>query len=117
MYVILSIFLPFLDAIYQSSEEDAPLPPGESLTLGYGTKQVANPLVFNVTEEEVVDVGFLKLFFSTEYLDVSAIPQESPFEHMIDPHGSYYNRHACSQGQPIIVVSSSYFPYTRISPQ
>ncbi|PBK98170.1 hypothetical protein ARMGADRAFT_1161666 [Armillaria gallica] len=66
--------------IYQPSEEYAPLPPGESLTLGYGTKQVADPLAFDVTEEEVVNVGFLKLFFSTEYLDLSAIPQGSPFK-------------------------------------
>ncbi|KAK0438258.1 hypothetical protein EV421DRAFT_1906793 [Armillaria borealis] len=71
-----------IDAIYQPSEEDAPLSPGESLTIGYGTRQVgaAGPSAFEVAEGQVVDVGFSKLFFSTEYLDLSAIPQESPFE-------------------------------------
>ncbi|KAK0452860.1 uncharacterized protein EV420DRAFT_1273558 [Desarmillaria tabescens] len=59
---------------------DTPLPPGESLTFGYGTKDRDRPWSFGVTEGQDVDVGFLKLFFSTEYLDWSAIVQESPFE-------------------------------------
>ncbi|PBK66601.1 hypothetical protein ARMSODRAFT_1086715 [Armillaria solidipes] len=45
----------------------APLPPGESLT----TEEHS----YYVPKGQEVDVGFLKLFVSTEYLDLSAIPR------------------------------------------
>ncbi len=79
--------IPFLDAIYQLGSEkgvDAPLHPGESWTIGYNTKQVKGiskgPWWFFVQEGQDVVVNFLMLFLSTEYLDLSAIIQESPFE-------------------------------------
>ncbi|KAK0452928.1 uncharacterized protein EV420DRAFT_1697654 [Desarmillaria tabescens] len=66
-----------IQALYQS---DAPLPPEESLSIGYGSKDWERSWCFSVIEGQDVDVGFLKLFFSIEYLDWSAIIQESPFE-------------------------------------
>ncbi|KAK0439725.1 uncharacterized protein EV420DRAFT_1769383 [Desarmillaria tabescens] len=56
-----------------------PLLPRESLTIRYGTK-LWDVCSFSIKEGQDVDVGFLKLFFSTEYLDLSAIVQESSFE-------------------------------------
>ncbi|KAK0439727.1 uncharacterized protein EV420DRAFT_1169142 [Desarmillaria tabescens] len=72
-----------IHAFYQPGSAegvDDPLPAGKSWTIGYGTKQRTGPWTFNVKEGQDVDVGFLKLFFSTEYLDLSAIIQESPFK-------------------------------------
>ncbi len=76
--------IPFLDAIYQLGSEkgvDALLHPGESWTIGYVTKQVKviseGPWSFYVQEGQDVVVDFLMLFLSTEYLDLSAIIQES----------------------------------------
>ncbi|SJL00961.1 uncharacterized protein ARMOST_04274 [Armillaria ostoyae] len=70
-------------AIYQPGSEkgvDAPLGSGESWTIGYDTKQVKaisrTPEQFFVQEGQDVGVGFLKLFLSTEYLDLLAIIQE-----------------------------------------
>ncbi|KAK0438250.1 hypothetical protein EV421DRAFT_2037891 [Armillaria borealis] len=75
-------------AIYQPGSEkgvDAPLGPGESWTIGYDTKQVKaisrTPEQFFVQEGQDVGVGFLKLFLSTEYLDLSAIIQEPLVDH------------------------------------
>ncbi len=39
-----------------------------------------SPSSYQVPKGQQVDVSFLKLFFSTEYLDLSAVIQESPFE-------------------------------------
>ncbi|KAK0218645.1 caspase domain-containing protein [Armillaria fumosa] len=57
---------------------DVSLPPRESLTIGYGASGTA-PHIYTLREGQDVDVGFLKLFFSTEYMDLSGIVQESPF--------------------------------------
>jgi hypothetical protein len=37
------------------------------------------PFVYTINEGQDVEVGFLKLFLSTEYVDLSHIPQLSPF--------------------------------------
>ncbi|PBK59428.1 hypothetical protein ARMSODRAFT_899249 [Armillaria solidipes] len=57
---------------------DVSLPPGESLAIGYGASGTV-PHMYTLREGQDVDVGFLKLFFSTEYLDLSGIVQGSPF--------------------------------------
>jgi len=57
---------------------DAPLPPRESLTIGYGSGGAA-PLTFSLREGQDVDVGFLKLFLTTKPVDFSKIPQGTPF--------------------------------------
>ncbi|KAF8154782.1 caspase domain-containing protein [Crassisporium funariophilum] len=63
---------------------DIPLPrasfdgiPG-SLTLGYGSSGV-QPYQFYLDEDEVLDVGFLKLFLTTTPVDFSHVAQSSPF--------------------------------------
>ncbi|KAK0452944.1 uncharacterized protein EV420DRAFT_1481938 [Desarmillaria tabescens] len=62
-----------------SAKESASLNPKESLTIGYGDNGTF-PHKFTVRNGQDVDVGFLKLFFSTEYTDLSDIAQTSPFE-------------------------------------
>ncbi|KAK0218653.1 caspase domain-containing protein [Armillaria fumosa] len=57
---------------------DVCLPPGKSLAIGYGASGTV-PHRYTLREGQDVDVGFLKLFFSTEYLDFSGLVQGSPF--------------------------------------
>lgn len=54
------------------------LPPGESLTIGYGASGTP-PSRLTPRKGQGVEVGFMKLFFSTEYMDLSGIVQSSPF--------------------------------------
>lgn len=58
---------------------DPPLSPGGSLSIGYGSGGSA-PFTYYIEEGQTVDVGFLKLFVTSEYVDFSNIPQVSPFE-------------------------------------
>ncbi|KAK0187313.1 caspase domain-containing protein [Armillaria mellea] len=60
-------------------DTDVSLPPGASLTIGYGASGTV-PHVYTLREGQDVDVGFLKLFFSTEYIDLSGVVQNSPFD-------------------------------------
>ncbi|KAK0502201.1 hypothetical protein EDD18DRAFT_1426888 [Armillaria luteobubalina] len=60
------------------NDVDVSLPPGESLSMGYGTSGTV-PHMYTLRKGQDVDVGFLKLFFSTEYLDLSGVVQRSPF--------------------------------------
>jgi hypothetical protein len=57
---------------------DAPLQPHSSLSIGFGSGGHA-PRVFSLPPGQNVDVGFLKLFLTTRYVDYSNIPQSSPF--------------------------------------
>ncbi|KAK0214586.1 caspase domain-containing protein [Armillaria fumosa] len=71
-----------IDPYYQpgSAQQaaDVSLPPKGLLTIGYGTSGTV-PHMYTVPNGQNVDVGFLKLFISTEYLDLSGVVQESPF--------------------------------------
>ncbi|KAA1472264.1 hypothetical protein DENSPDRAFT_170741 [Dentipellis sp. KUC8613] len=57
---------------------DAPLQPKQSLTIGYGSGGAA-PYEYYLADGQDIDVGFLKLFLSSEHVDLSHIPQASPF--------------------------------------
>ncbi len=73
---------PFVGSYYQPGSAkknvDVSLRPGESLTIGYGASGTV-PHMYMLRDGQDVDVGFLKLFYSTEYLDLSGIVQGSPF--------------------------------------
>jgi len=58
---------------------DPPLKPKASLSIGYGSGG-SPPFTYFIDEGQSVDVGFLKLFLTTEYVDFSDVPQLSPFE-------------------------------------
>ncbi|PBK98277.1 hypothetical protein ARMGADRAFT_1008727 [Armillaria gallica] len=64
---------------HAKKDADASLPPYGSLTIGYGASGTV-PHMYTLRKGQHVDVGFLKLFFSTEYLDLSDVVQRSPFE-------------------------------------
>ncbi|KAI0312157.1 hypothetical protein OF83DRAFT_1087200 [Amylostereum chailletii] len=72
----------FLEPYYQQptsgARPDPSLRPGGSLTIGYGNSGSV-PFTYYLRPGQDLDVGFLKLFLSTEPLDLSSIPQESPF--------------------------------------
>jgi hypothetical protein len=57
---------------------DPPLPPKQSLTIGFGDGGSV-PFTYGVRDGQNVDVGFLKLFLTTEHVDFSNVPQSSPF--------------------------------------
>ena len=52
---------------------------GGVLTIGYGSSG-APPFSYFLRDEQDIDVGFLKLFLSSKPVDLSNIPQQSPFD-------------------------------------
>ncbi|KDR81761.1 hypothetical protein GALMADRAFT_221630 [Galerina marginata CBS 339.88] len=56
-----------------------PLPPGGSITIGYGTSGTSAQ-EFSISPGQDVDVGFVKLFLSTEYIDYSAVEESFAFD-------------------------------------
>ena len=71
--------MPFYQPPYPGQFKlDAPLQPHASLTIGFGSSGYA-PQTFSLLPGQNVDVGFLKLFLTTRYVDYSNIPQPSPF--------------------------------------
>ncbi|KIM28590.1 hypothetical protein M408DRAFT_137083 [Serendipita vermifera MAFF 305830] len=57
---------------------DPPLLPYQSLTLGYGAGG-GLPFTYSLRDGQDIDVGFIKIFLSTEQVDLSVVPQKSPF--------------------------------------
>jgi hypothetical protein len=53
-------------------------PGGKPLTIGYGESGTA-PRAYTVRKGQDVDVGYLRLFVSTDYADWTAIEQGTPF--------------------------------------
>jgi hypothetical protein len=76
------LFANAVDSFYEpptsAQKLDAPLQPKSSLTIGYGSGGQV-PRVFTLPAGQNVDVGFLKLFLTTSYVDYSNFPQPSPF--------------------------------------
>jgi hypothetical protein len=73
-----------LGAYYQPpANEDHTTPPlrknGGTLTIGYGSGGAA-PFAYYLRDNQDLDVGFLKLFLATSDVDLSNIPQSTPFE-------------------------------------
>jgi hypothetical protein len=54
-------------------------PNGGFLTIGYGTGG-AQPFAYGLSDEQDIDVGCIKIFLSTDKVDLSSIPQPSPFD-------------------------------------
>ena len=74
----------FLSASYyqpptSGTKIDPPLLPNSSVTIGYGAGGDV-PYIYSLRENQDIDIGHLKLFLSTEYVDLSHVPQHSPFE-------------------------------------
>ncbi|KAK0214570.1 hypothetical protein IW262DRAFT_1300651 [Armillaria fumosa] len=60
-------------------DADASLPPKGSLDIGYSMSGIV-PYSYTLRQGQDIDVGFLKLFFSTKHMDLSGLVQGSPFE-------------------------------------
>ena len=55
------------------------LPANGSLTMGYGDGG-GRPFTYFLHPYQSMDVGFIKIFVSTKFVDLSAVEQRSPFE-------------------------------------
>ena len=61
-----------------NGKADFSLPANGVLDIGFGDSGTT-PRSFYLRENQSVDIGFLKLYISTEYVDFSVIAQRSPF--------------------------------------
>ena len=61
-----------------TSRVDPPLRPEGSLPIGYGAGG-SPPSRYRLKPNQTLDVGYIKLFISTHAVDLSSIPQPSPF--------------------------------------
>jgi hypothetical protein len=64
---------------------DSPLPSHGSITIGYGPAGGV-PFRYSLQPDQDVDVGFVKFFLSTEAVDLSCIPQSSPWDDRENRH-------------------------------
>jgi hypothetical protein len=60
---------------------NVPLESNGCLHIGYGPDNAALPWSYFLRDGQEVDVGFVKLFLTTEPADLSGILQPSPFDH------------------------------------
>lgn len=49
------------------------------MTLGYCTNDTS-PSIYYLLQDQDLDIGYLKLFLSTKYIDLSHVEQKSPFQ-------------------------------------
>ncbi|KAJ7190615.1 hypothetical protein GGX14DRAFT_381985 [Mycena pura] len=68
----------YLPGTAAAGKADVSIPPKGSLSIGFGDSG-AVPRSYILRENQSVDVGFLKVYLSTEYVDYSGIAQASPF--------------------------------------
>ena len=69
---------PFTVGVRSRDGVDAPLPPGGELPFGYGAADSC-PFTFSLADGKKSDVGFWKIFLSTQPATTWNIAQESPF--------------------------------------
>jgi len=69
---------PFTVGVRSRDGVDAPLPPGGELPFGYGGADSC-PFTFSLSDGKKSDVGFWKIFLSTQPATTWDIAQESPF--------------------------------------
>ncbi|PVF99210.1 hypothetical protein CPB86DRAFT_814161 [Serendipita vermifera] len=70
---------PYFQSPSSGGRVDAPLRPKGSLSIGYGAGG-ATPFRYYLRDGTGIEVGFLKLFVATDPIDMSKIPQFSPFD-------------------------------------
>ncbi|KAF9474964.1 hypothetical protein BDN70DRAFT_996743 [Pholiota conissans] len=66
------------NAAVNNESLEVPLVSGGSLAIGYGSAGYP-PVTFEIAKELDVDVGFLKIYLSTQPVNMAYVPQESPF--------------------------------------
>ena len=82
MYSLVTYYQP---PISDTGKVDPPLLPKSSLTIGYGAGG-GIPYVYYLRDGQDIDVGYLKLFLFTQHVDLSHVPQNSPFA-QVSPFG------------------------------
>ncbi|KAI0345835.1 hypothetical protein BDW22DRAFT_918043 [Trametopsis cervina] len=83
---ILNYYQPTME--HHKSKSPAPVNPHSSIVIGYGDNQVP-PFAYRLQDGLDLDVGFTKIFFSPEYVDLSHFVQPSPFEEDFDRSSSH----------------------------
>jgi hypothetical protein len=78
MYYAASYYEPPISNEAPLRRKDADTGKPGSLTIG-SRSSPSPPLSYYVEDGEDVDVSFLKVFLSTKYVDLSSVPQNSPF--------------------------------------
>lgn len=73
---------------------------GGTLSIGYGNNGTL-PFAYFLRPNQLVDVGFLKLFLSTSPIDLSALPQPTPFN--ITRSGVNFSRPAVDTWGTILI--------------
>ena len=68
---------------------DPPLLPKSSVTIGYGPEGGV-PYTYYLRDGQNIDVGYLKLFLFTQPVDLSHVPQSSPFA-QVSPFAFHHN--------------------------
>ncbi|THV02695.1 hypothetical protein K435DRAFT_792310 [Dendrothele bispora CBS 962.96] len=76
----LSVESYYLPGTAARGNADISIPPNGSLSIGYGDSGTS-PYTYFLRNNQNVDVGFLKLFLSTQHVDYSGIFQTSPFDY------------------------------------
>ncbi|KAJ8079113.1 hypothetical protein PM082_013400 [Marasmius tenuissimus] len=74
----LSVESYYMSPVARDGETDPSIPAGQSLDIGWGDSGTI-PRSYTLRRGRTIDVGFLKLYLSTEYVDFSQVCQETPF--------------------------------------
>lgn len=80
---------------------DPCIPAKGSLTIGYGSGGHL-PQMYYMREGQDMDIGYLKLFISTQRVDLSHIEQKSPFKDAV--RGGKPVKHTLYEGWDSILV-------------
>ncbi len=70
---------------------DPPLPAHGTLSIGFGPGG-AQAQTYGLRPGQDVDVGYIKVFLTTEYIDYSVLEQDSPFDEHDRADAPYKNR-------------------------
>lgn len=62
-----------------SGNQDPPFRTGEVFTIGYDSAGIKLRRTVNLPDGQDITVGFIKMFFTTQYVDFSNILQRTPF--------------------------------------
>ncbi|KAI0345841.1 hypothetical protein BDW22DRAFT_918739 [Trametopsis cervina] len=85
-FSVLSYYQPSME--HHKSNSPVPVNAHSSIVIGYGDNQVP-PFAYRLQDGLDLDVGFAKIFFSPEYVDLSHFVQPSPFEEDFDRSPSH----------------------------
>ena len=92
------------------------LPARGTLSIGYGNGGGVPHLYF-LRDEQNLDLGFLKLFISTQPIDLEGIPQASPFQPVLRDHESKGKRSPAPLWDAVTIAVVQRTPGSKLSAQ